>query len=114
MNAAVTVLTESVRTKRQSVSKQRTKDMKVRKPEPYATGKDPRRLDRVFTFNGYVGTLDSAYPALRETITISGDGDSTTRTADCKLDVPSHRKEHGKVVRERWKQRFRSLQTTLA
>ena len=41
VNAALTGLTESARTKKQSVSKQRTKDMKVRKPEPYATGKDP-------------------------------------------------------------------------
>ena len=36
-----------------------------------------------------MGTLDSALTAVRETITNSGDGDSTTRTADCKLDVPS-------------------------
>ena len=40
MNAAVTGLTEAVRSMGQSVSKPRKEDMKVGKPEPYAPGKD--------------------------------------------------------------------------
>ena len=91
MNAAVTGLTEAVRSMGQSVSKPRPEDMRVGKPEPYAPGKDFDNWD--FTFDGDAGTLDPAYPALlksSETITNSGDGDSTTRTAVCNLAVPSH------------------------
>ena len=62
MNAAVTGLTEAVRTMGQSVSKPRPEDMRVGKPEPYASGKDFDDWD--FTFNGYAGALDPAYPAL--------------------------------------------------
>ena len=62
MNAAVTGLTEAVRTMGQSVSKPRPEDMRVGKPEPYAPGKDFDDWD--FTFNGYAGTLDPAYPSL--------------------------------------------------
>ena len=40
MKAAVSGLTEAVRTKRQSVSKPRPEDMIVGKPEPYAPVKD--------------------------------------------------------------------------
>ena len=40
MNAAVTGLTEAVRTMGQSVSKPRPEDMRVGKPEPYTPGKD--------------------------------------------------------------------------
>ena len=65
MNAAVTGLTEAVRTMGQSVSKSRSEDMRVGKPEPYAPGKDFD--DKDFTFNGYAGTLDPAYPALLKT-----------------------------------------------
>ena len=65
MNAAVTGLTEAVRTMGQSVSKPRPEDMRVGKPEPYAPGKDSDDWD--FTFNGYAGTLDPAYPALLKT-----------------------------------------------
>ena len=36
--------------------------MRVGKPEPHAPGKDFD--DRDFTFNGYAGTLDPAYPTL--------------------------------------------------
>ena len=61
MNAAVSGLAEAVRTMGQSVSKPRPEDMRVGKPEPYATGKDFDDWD--FTFNGYAGTLDPAYPA---------------------------------------------------
>ena len=63
MNAALTGRTEAVRTMGQSVSEPRPEDMKVGKPEPYAPGKD---FDD-FTFNGYAGTLDPAYPALLKT-----------------------------------------------
>ena len=62
MNAAVTGLTEALRTMGQSVSKPRPEDMRVGRPEPYAPGKDFDDWD--FTFNGYAGTLDLAYPAL--------------------------------------------------
>ena len=65
MNAAVTGLAEAVRTMGQSVSKPRPEDMRVGKPEPYAHGKDFDDWD--FTFNGYAGTLDPAYPALLKT-----------------------------------------------
>ena len=64
MNAAVTGLTEAVRTMGQSVSKPRPEDMRVGKPEPYAPGKDFDDWD--FTFNGYAGTLDPAYPDRKE------------------------------------------------
>ena len=57
MNAAVSGLAEAVRTMGQSVSKSR--------PEPYAPGKVFDDWD--FTFNGYAGTLDPAYPALLKT-----------------------------------------------
>ena len=65
MNAAVTGLTEAVRTMGQSVWKPRPEDMRVGKPEPYAPGKDFDDWD--FTCNGYAGTLDPAYPALLKT-----------------------------------------------
>ena len=58
MNAAVTGLTEAVRTMGQSVSKPLPEDMRVGRPEPYAPGKDFDDWD--FTFNGYARTL---YPA---------------------------------------------------
>ena len=59
MNAAVTGLTEA------GVEQRRPEDMRVGKPEPYAPGKDFDDWD--FTFNGYAGTLDPAYPALLKT-----------------------------------------------
>ena len=62
---AVSGLAEAVRTMGQSVSKPRPEDMRVGKPEPYAPGKDFDDWD--FTFNGYAGTLDPAYPALLKT-----------------------------------------------
>ena len=62
MNAAVTGLTEAVRKMGQSVTRPRPEDMRVGKPEPYVPGKDFDDWD--FTFNGYAGTLDPAYPAL--------------------------------------------------
>ena len=65
MNAAVTGLTEAVRTMGQSVSKPRPEDMRVGKPEPYAL--DINSDDRDFTFKGYAGALDPAYPASLKT-----------------------------------------------
>ena len=65
MNAAVTGLTEAVRSMGQSVSKLRPEEMRVGKPEPYAPCKDFD--DRDFTFNGYAGTLDLACAALLKT-----------------------------------------------
>ena len=65
MNAAVTGLTEAVRTMGQSASKPRPEDMIVGKSEPYAPGQDFGDWD--FTFNGYAGTFDPAYPALLKT-----------------------------------------------
>ena len=53
-----------MRTMGQSVSKPRP-EVRVGKPEPYAPGKDFD--DWYFTFNGYAGTLDPAYPALLNT-----------------------------------------------
>ena len=62
MDAAVTGLTDAVTTMGQSVTRPRPGDMRVGKPEPYMPGKDSD--DWGFTFNGYAGTLDPAYPAL--------------------------------------------------
>ena len=62
MNAAVTGLTDAVRTMGQSVTRPRPEDMRVGKPELYMLGKDFD--DRDFTFNRYAGTLDPAYPVL--------------------------------------------------
>ena len=98
----------------QSVSKPRPEDMRVGKPEPYALGKDFDDCD--FTFNGYARSCLSCLAENSETITNSGDGDSTTRTAFCNLTVPSHdaHTERSTESREEsWKQRFRSLQTTV-
>ena len=68
MNSAVSGLAEAVRTVGQSVSKPRPEDMRVGKPEPYAPGKDFDDCD--FTFNGYAGTLDLAYPTLLKAATV--------------------------------------------
>ena len=65
MNAAVSGLAESAKTMGQCVSKPSPEDIRVGKPEPYAPGKDFDDWD--FTFNGYAGALDPAYPALLKT-----------------------------------------------
>ena len=62
MNAAVTGLTEAVRTMGQLVSQSCSDDVRVGKPEPYARGKDFDDWD--CTFKGYAGTLDPADPTL--------------------------------------------------
>ena len=72
MNAAVTGLTEAVRKMGQSVSKPRPEEMRVGKPEPYAPGKDFERM------RGYARSCLSSLAENSETITNSGDGDSTT------------------------------------
>ena len=62
MSAAVMGRTDAVRLMEKSVTRPRPEDMRVGKPEPYMPGKDFEEWD--FTFNGYDGTLDPAYPAL--------------------------------------------------
>ena len=113
MNAAVTEFTETVRTMGQSVSKPRPEDVRVGKPEPYAPGKDFDDWD--FTFNGYAGTLDPAYPALLKTARQSPTVVMAT-PAVLNLAVPAHdaHTERSTESREEsWKHRFRSLQTTV-
>ena len=91
MNAAVTGLTEAVRTMGQSVSKPRPEDMRVGKPEPYAPGKDFDDWD--FTFNEYAGTLDPAHPALLKT---------ARQSPTVAMATPPHEQQKGarKVVRK--------------
>ena len=118
MNAAVSGLAEAVRTMGQSVSKPRPEDMRVGKPEPYAPGKDFDDWD--FTFNGYGRYTRSCLSCLAEdseTITNSGDGDSTTRTAVCNIAVPphdAHAERSTESGEKSWKQRFRSLPDSCA
>ena len=117
MNAAVTGLAEAVRTMGQSVSKPRPEDMRVGKPEPYAPGKDFDDWD--FTFNGYAGTLDPAYPALLKT---------ARQSPTVVMATPPYEQQSATLLylltmltqkggtesgEESWKQRFRSLQTTV-
>ena len=80
----------------QSVSKPRPEDMRVGKPEPYAPGKDFDDWD--FTFNGYAGTLDPAYPALLKTARQSPTLHHMNSSLQpcCTYSRCSHRKEHGK------------------
>ena len=116
MNAAVSGLAEAVRTMGQSVSKPRPEDMRVGKPEPYAPGKD---FDGDFTFNGYAGTLDPAYPALLKT---------ARQSPTVVMATPPHEQQSATLLyllmmltqkgspesgEESWKQRFRGLQTTV-
>ena len=65
---------------------------------------------------GYTRSCLSCLAEDSETITNSGDGDSTTRTGVCNIAVPphdAHTKGSTKSGKESWKQRFRSLQTTV-
>ena len=94
MNAAVSGLAEAVRTMGQSVSKPRPEDMRVGKPEPYAPGKDFDDWD--FTFNGFAGTLDPAYPALLKIARQSPTVVMATLQLCCTSSRCSHRKEHEK------------------
>ena len=118
VNAAVTGLTEAVRTMGQSMSKPRPEDMRVGKPEPYALGKDFDNWD--FTFNGYAGTLDPAYPALLKT---------ARQSPTVVMATPPHEQQSATLLylltmltqkgarksgEKSWKQRFRSLQTTVS
>ena len=78
MNAAVTGLIDAVTTMGHSVTRPRLGDMRVGKPEWYMPGKDFD--DWGFTFNGYAGALDPAYPALlkaaRQSTTVGLQGSS--------------------------------------
>ena len=101
----------------QSVSKPRPEDMRVGKPEPYVPGKDFDDWD--FTFNGYAGTLDPAYLALLKT---------ARQSPTVVMATPPHEQQSATLLylltmrtqkkstesrEESWKQRFRSLQTTV-
>ena len=117
MNAAITGLAEAVRSMGQSVSKPRPEDMRVGKPEPYAPGKDFDDWD--FTFNGYAGTLDPAYPALlkaaRESPTVVM-ATPPHEQQSATLAVPTHNAHAERSTESReesWKRRFGSLQTTV-
>ena len=86
MKTAVSGLAEAVRTMGQSVSKPRPEDMRVGKPEPYAPGQRLCRLGfHIQRIRGYARSCLSIFAENSETITNSGDGDSTTRTAVCTL-----------------------------
>ena len=117
MNAAVTGLAEAVRTVGQSVSQPRPEDMRVGKPEPYAPGKDFDGWGlHVQLIRGYARSCLSCLAEDSETITNSGDGDSTTRTAVWNIAVPlhgAHTERSTESGEESWKQRFRNLQTTV-
>ena len=65
---------------------------------------------------GYTRSCLSCLAEDSETITNSGDGDSTTRTAVCNIAVSPHDAHTERSTESRdesWKQRFRSLQTTV-
>ena len=112
MNASVTGLQETVRRMGQSVSKPRPEDMRVGKPEPSALGKDFDDWD--FKIQRICEYALSCFAENSETVTNSGDGDSTTRTAVCNIAVPprdAHTERNTESGEESWKQRFRSLQT---
>ena len=86
MNAAVSGLAEAVRTMGQSVSKPRPED------------------DWDFTIQrirGYARSCLSCLAENSETITNSGDDDSTTRTAVCNIAVPPH-DAHTEGSPEKW------------
>ena len=117
MNAAVSGLAEAVRTMGQSVSKPRPEDMRVGKPEPFVPSKDFDDWD--FTFNGYAGTLDPAYPALLKT---------ARQSPTVVMATPPHEQQSATFLylltmltqkrstesgEESWQQRFQSLQTTV-
>ena len=72
--------------------------MRFGKPGPYAPVKDFDDWD--FTFIGYAGTLDPAYPAL-------------LKAARPPHEQQSHTEWSAESREESWKQVFRSLQTTL-
>ena len=112
MNAAVSGLTDAVRTMGQSVSKPRLEDLRVGKPEPYAPGKDFDDWD--FTFNRYDGTLGPAYPALQKAARQSA---TAPHEEQCAAAVPSYDNQTNRSTKDReksWKQWIRSLQTAVA
>ena len=87
----MTELTEAVRTMGRSVSTPRPEDVRVGKPQPYLPGKDFDDWD--FTFNGYAGAVDPAYPALLKTARQSPTVVMATpphEQQSCNLAVRSH------------------------
>ena len=91
--------------------------MRVGKPAPYAPGKDFDDWD--FSFNGYATYARSCRSCLAEdseTVTNSGDGDSTTRTAVRDIAVSAHDAHAERSVESREKSReqwIRGLQTVV-
>ena len=75
--------------------------MRVGKPEPHAPGKD---FDvgglHVQRTRWYARSCPSSPAESSETVNDSGDGDGTTRTAVCNLDVPSHNAHTWKGARK--------------
>ena len=117
MNAAVSGLAEAVITMGQSVSKPRPEEMRVGKPEPYAPGKDFDGWD--FTFNGYAGTLDLAYPALLKTarqsptvVMVTPPHEQQSATLLYLLTMLTQKRAR-KVVRKAGNNGFEALQTTV-
>ena len=98
MNAAVTGLTDAVRTMGQSVSKPRPEDMRVGKAEPSAPGKDFD--DWEFTYNGYAGTLDPAYPALLSPTVVMATPPHEQQSATLLYLLTMLRQKARKVVRK--------------
>ena len=95
------------------MSKPRPEDMRVGKPEPYALGKDFDDWD--FTFKGYAGTLDPAYPALLKTARQSPTVVMAT-PRHCNIAVPphdAHTERSTESGEKSWKQWFRTLKTTV-
>ena len=86
-----------------------------RKASAARTCKDFRRLGLdVQRIRGYARSCLSSPAESSETITNSGDGDSTLRTAVCNLPAPAHDVHTARSTESReesWKQ-FRSLETT--
>ena len=117
MSAAVTGLTEAVRTMGQSVTRPRPEDMRVGKPEPYVPGKDFDDWD--FTFNEYAGTLDPTYPALlkaaRQSTTVVTATTPHEQQSSTLLYLLTMLTQKGarKVVQKSREQRFRGLQTVV-
>ena len=93
----------------QSASNPRPEDKRVGPVKNF----DDFHIQRI---RGHARSGLSCFTGNSWTIAIRGDGDSTTRTVVCNIAVPPH-DAHTEVITEngekRWKQRFRSLQTTV-
>ena len=117
MNAAVSGLARSRENNGTVGVETAPRGHESRKPEPCAPGKDFDDWD--FTFNGYEGTLDPAYPALVKT---------ARQSPTVVMATPPHEQQSATLLylltmltqkgstesgEKSWKQRFRSLQTTV-